>query len=433
MPVAGGAPRPLSDGAIAADWSPDGEQVAVIRWREGRNTLEYPMGTVVHTADAYLTDVRVAPDGRHIAFLDHPLIGDTGGGVAVMDAGGGHLRTLSAGWSDIAGLAWSRGDELVFTASRGTDARALYAVDLRGRERLVERDAGSLTLQDVARDGRVLLFSTQRRGAIGVIRAGDPRERDLSWLDHSAANALSEDATMLVFGESGQGGGPRYSIYIRRLDGGPAVRIGDGTALALSADKRFVLAMQTSPFRLVLLPTGTGEPRVLGEGLEYQPIPGAFLSDGRVVFVAREKGRPLRSFVQGLDGGPARPLTPEGRIAWIVTPDGRHVTAVAGGAAALVPVDGGPTVPLAGFGFGDFPLRWSADGRYLYLLRAGLPTPLVRLDPRTGARETVREIAPADPAGVNSITSILMTADLSTLVYSYQRTLSDLYVAEGLR
>jgi hypothetical protein len=383
-----------------------------------------------------MTDVRVSPDGRLVAFIDHPLIGDTGGDVVVVDATGGTPRALSTRWSDIAGLAFSSGgDEIFFTASRGPDPRSVWAVSLRrGRERQVERDAGALTLQDVARDGRVLLASVQQRGAIGALLPGETGERDLSWLDFSSAGALSEDGKTIVFSESGQGGGAHYGLYVRGVDGGPAVRIGEGSPLALSADKSQVLAMQMSPSRLALLPTGIGEPRVLPGQLDYQPLPGAFLPDGkRILFTAREAGRPMRTYVQDLAGGAPRALTPEGTLGWVMTQDKRYVTAVGESAPALVPVDGGPSRPIAGLQWGDFPLRWSADGRFLYVMRSGVPTPILRIDPRTGAREPVRQVAPADPAGVTSITNILITPDFGTLVYSYRRTLADLYVAEGMR
>jgi len=40
---------------------------------------------------------------------------------------------------------------------------------------------------------------------------------------------------------------------------------------------------------------------------------------------------------------------------------------------------------------------------------------------------------PADPAGVASIESILLTPDARTVVYFYRNNLSDLYVVEGLK
>jgi hypothetical protein len=40
---------------------------------------------------------------------------------------------------------------------------------------------------------------------------------------------------------------------------------------------------------------------------------------------------------------------------------------------------------------------------------------------------------PADAAGVGDIAPVLVTPDLKSYAYTYARTLSDLYVVEGLR
>jgi hypothetical protein len=51
----------------------------------------------------------------------------------------------------------------------------------------------------------------------------------------------------------------------------------------------------------------------------------------------------------------------------------------------------------------------------------------------TGHREVWREIALADPAGAQSITSIHFSADGKSYAYSTLRVLSDLYVVDGLK
>jgi len=44
-----------------------------------------------------------------------------------------------------------------------------------------------------------------------------------------------------------------------------------------------------------------------------------------------------------------------------------------------------------------------------------------------------KTLFPADAAGVDSIGGILITPDAKSYTYSYPRTLSDLYVVEGLK
>jgi hypothetical protein len=51
----------------------------------------------------------------------------------------------------------------------------------------------------------------------------------------------------------------------------------------------------------------------------------------------------------------------------------------------------------------------------------------------TGARELVREISPGDPAGLQAIPTVALSADGRSYVYGYTRALSDLYAVEGLK
>jgi hypothetical protein len=56
-----------------------------------------------------------------------------------------------------------------------------------------------------------------------------------------------------------------------------------------------------------------------------------------------------------------------------------------------------------------------------------------RLELATGKRTFFREIAPADPTGVGSISSVQITPDGKSYCYSFMRGLSRLYVVDGLR
>ena len=91
------------------------------------------------------------------------------------------------------------------------------------------------------------------------------KTQNLSWLDWSRSPSLSEDGETVVFTEEEEGGGPGYSVYLRKTDGSPAVRLGEGEALALSPDGKWVLSaiVRLDPAPLVLLPTGAGEPKPL--------------------------------------------------------------------------------------------------------------------------------------------------------------------------
>ena len=244
-------------------------------------------------------------------------------------------------------MAWTpSGDEIWFTATPGGSNRAVHAVTLSGRERVVARSPGVLTLQDIAADGRVLLnHASERVGIVGV--GADGKVRNLSWLDWSRAPCLSEDGGTVAFTEEAEGGGPGYSVYLRKTDGSPAVRLGEGEAIALSPDGKWVLAalVRLNPPPLVLLPTGAGEPKPLPkDSINHDAEPAAFFPDGRrIVFIGSEPGRGRRTWVQDLDGGKARPVTPEGVVGTVLSPDGRFLAARGPDLkVALYPIDGGP-------------------------------------------------------------------------------------------
>ena len=101
------SPRELVKDVHVADWSPDGENMAVVSFAGGRYRLEYPIGKVLYEPPGWITYARMSPKGDRIAFLDHPRLGDIGGSVALIDTAGKKV-TLSSDWKSLQGLAWSR-------------------------------------------------------------------------------------------------------------------------------------------------------------------------------------------------------------------------------------------------------------------------------------------------------------------------------------
>jgi hypothetical protein len=55
------------------------------------------------------------------------------------------------------------------------------------------------------------------------------------------------------------------------------------------------------------------------------------------------------------------------------------------------------------------------------------------VDLATGKRTFWRSLEPSDSAGIDSVTRVLISADEHTYVYGYIRTLSDLYLVQGLK
>jgi serine/threonine protein kinase/Tol biopolymer transport system component len=442
MPLSGSAPRDLLEDVSAADWSPDGNALAVVRAPNWRYRLEFPVGKVLYETTGWISHPRVSPKGDSVAFLDHPVSGDDLGSVAIVDRSG-KKRTLSTGWGSVQGLAWSAsGDEIWFTAGRTAVSRTLYAVSLSGKQRTVATAPGGMMLQDVSRDRRALIIRESAwYGFLGLL-PGETKERDFSGMDWSFGPLLSEDAKTLVFTEEGEGAGATgYSVYLRKLDGSPAVRLGEGQAMAISPDGKWILTclMRSTPSPIVLLPTGAGEPKSFPkDSIDHAGFGfAAFLPDGKhILFVGREPGRPPRVFVQDLAGGAVRPITPEGVVASLLSPDGKTLlirTPEQG--FALTPLEGGPSRAVPGLEREDLPLRWASDGRALFVRhgRAGLQLPVFLVDTETGRREVWKEFRPADLGGITTIGLAAISADGKTMLFQYTRILSDLYLAEGLK
>src|SRR6185369_7902117 len=143
-----------------------------------------------------------------------------------------------------------------------------------------------------------------------------------------------------------------------------------------------------------------------------------------------------RVFVQDLAGGAAKPVTPEGVEAGLLSADGRSLVVQTPEGLALMPAEGGPARPIPGVEPGDRPLRFTADGRSLFLrnrAQRDLPARVFRLDGATGRRETWKEFMPGDPAGITTLAPQDISEDGKTVLFSYGRSLADLYLAEGLK
>ena len=442
LPMGGGAPRDVAEHITEADWNPDGSSLAVIRFQGGKNSIEFPIGKALYTA-VYLSNVRVSPRGDYIAFTDHPVAGDNRGAVAVVDLAG-KKRTLSSGWSDIRGLAWSPdGREVWFTAARTGTEQNLWGVTLEGRERQVYRAPGNLVIEDTSADGRVLLTVGGLRPSLLGRAPGEARDRDLSWFDYGWATDLSRDGKTFLFGEQGEGGGPEYAAYVRGIDGSPAVRLGKGKALALSPDGRSALVVNLAPPpHLALLPTGAGQARALPAGTLAQIHQAAFFPDGeRIAIAGNEGGHGPRIFVQDVAGGVPRPISPEGtgfRGGNPVSPDGAYVVVQSDAGLTLYPVSGGEPRPVKGSDLSDGLLRFSGDGRFLYVrtfvrgvgFRA--PARIFRLDLAKGTRELWREISPPGTTS-GQIMALTIAPDAGAYAYTYAVRNTTLYEVRGLR
>ena len=437
--ASGSAPREVLDNVVEADWDPGGTRLAVIHFTGNRYRVEYPIGTVLYDTPGWISHLRIAPDGKRVAFVDHEVFPDDRGYVMV--AGDGKPRALTPTYSSTQGLVWALdGKRIYFTAAIRGNGRSIRTVDMGGHVRTLAPLPDGGRIQDIAPTGDALVTTDNIMVGVRGRRAGERAERDLGWLDWTIPCAISGDGRSILFDEEGQGGGDHYTVAIRGMDGSPPVLLGEGGAADLSPDGKWALIVRfwKQPPELVLVPTGVGEPRSLPpSGLE-NIIASRLLPNGKLLLVGNEPGHDTRAYVRDLDGRSMRPVTPEGVVArrGLVSPDRRWVVGILpDGSAKLYSIDGDETRDVVGKSQRETVVGWAPGGSGVYVAIPSLipPMDIYRLDPSTGQRSLWQKLTgPGDRSGIN-VGLLQIGPDGSSYAYTCSRALFQLFLVHGLR
>ena len=446
VPVLGGTPRQIVEGVMRADWAPDGRLAVWRRTEKGVQQLEFPLGNVLYTSPNVVFGLRVSPKGDQVA-INISTQGQKSE-ILLFDQKGGK-RTLTTADVFARGMAWTPdGNELWFSVSRNPEqVPSIYSVSLDGKERLIMRTPAWPWLHDISRDGTALLGLTMTNSGI-MMPVGGGKERDLTWLDASTLADVSRDGTSILFTEWCDGVQYKATVYMRSTDESPAVRLGEGVAVAFSPNKDKVLALRIGPKRreLVLLPTGAGKTETLTNDLDT--VWGGFLPDGRIVITA-QTAEGLRMFLQARDGTPPRAITPPGvSIGYLnaagagaidpISPDGQLLVFDREQRAWLLPLGSSAAQPVRkpapGVLPGDRAAGWSRDGRHLYVYQMQqLPVKMYDVDVATGERKLLRELGLPNPEGLYRVGPYLLMPDGESFAYGFARQVSMLYTASGLK
>ncbi|MGH7584387.1 MAG: protein kinase domain-containing protein, partial [Gemmatimonadales bacterium] len=443
--LGGEAPHEVTTGVREADWSPADTSMAVVRDSGGTDLLEYPVGTVLARSQGWFSDPKVSPSGDAVAYLEHPAKWDDRGRAVIIDHAGRAVAASPVFWG-LEGIAWRPdGKSIFYSAVGGTGGGADYAVrelDRSARERPALSGPGNLTVQDVSRTGRLLVTSDDQPERLTGRGPGADRDTSMGVRNYPGGPHLSGDGRYLAFSDQSAAGGVNYAVLVRKTDGSAPVRLGEGDPLAISAKGGLVLAsVPTNPARLMLYPTGPGTARRLDAG-QFQSLNyglGGLRVAGRdtvVFFCGAEVGKPGRCFVESLQRDSIMPVTPLGVATGWLSPDGSHVLAAVGDSFAIYPVGGGAPRPAIGLRSDDRPIRWSPDGRNVWVWASphtAASLQVVRLDPATGARSPLLSIVPGELVGVRALGELALSDDTHVYAYVEVRYTSQLYTVDGVR
>jgi hypothetical protein len=179
-------------------------------------------------------------------------------------------------------------------------------------------------LEDI-HNGLALMIVHQQRVSIRGTSPGGKDEHELGWLGWSELRDISRDGTKVLFEEEAEGGGPNYTVFLRDTDGSPPVRIGEGVGGAISPDNKWLITRPLKVGALSVVPTGAGETRQLThDNVTYSAV--RYFPDGkRLIARGIEPGHGARDYLIDVGNGSSKPITPEGVVGIVLSPDAREV------------------------------------------------------------------------------------------------------------
>ncbi|MGA2369847.1 MAG: protein kinase [Candidatus Korobacteraceae bacterium] len=436
LPVDGGQPRPILEDVYAADISRDGKEFAVVRSVGNRQRLEFPIGKVLFESLGWINDIRIAPDGAHIAFLEHTLAPDDQGRVVMIDVEG-HSRVLTPIYSSSHGLAWTPDSkEIWHCESLQGEEGGLYAVNLAGQTRVILRSPIELQIQDISSSRMVLLESVRYEIEIGVKHPGDKTALALQG-GITDLGGISPDGQQIV---TSRFLGEDYKVFVRDTKGSAPVMLGEGFGSGITPDGKMVAGMRSSdPHKLLLYPTGAGDQRAIDLGDLNSASSSnengvTFSTDGRSALLsAYNPQKEMRDYLIDMHTGRVTPATPAGSKDGKLSPDGTRIVTLnlATQKPVLVDVASGKTSDIPGLDDHDAVIGWSSDSHSLFVWDQELPVRLFAVDLATGRRQLVQSVEPTSTVG-SMYARLVVSSDGKTVAYRLRRGLYAIYLADGL-
>ena len=300
--------------------------------------------------------------------------------------------------------------------------------------RVVFPTLGDLTLQDVAKDAGWLVTRDDQPNRILVHPTGSAGVKDMSWLDASFSPVISADGQLLAVTDQSIFAGSQYSVRVQKTDGSPAVLLGEGTAVAISRDNRWVIGiLNTAPPQIMLYPTGAGESRrVTWAGLETLNSVDFFPDGGSLFVCGNEKAKAPRCYRSPLDGSSLEPVTPDSIGGGLLRPDGLAVLTRRRDGYWVYPRSGGVPQKVA-LADGEYVARWSPDGAALWVAATASVPHIDRVDMATGRRTLLLTIDTPRDVSRFKVGGISLADDPRVYAYSASSYSSLLFTVQGVR
>jgi hypothetical protein len=434
VPCGGGSPQVVARNVVAADWSPSGT-LAVVRQTGMRNVVEYPLGKplVEVTAPTWITQVRVSPGGDLLGFVRHPT-GIASGEAVIIDLTGKTVR-VSRSWHRIATIAWAPGNELWYSAG-GSLPDQVLAMPLHGPERTVYQGLNTTDLQDISRDGLVLLAQGWFERDTTFVGAESPNPRSLSWYERDGPARLSRDGRWII--SSGWDQDTKRVTMLRRTNGEFPRFFGEGYGMDLSPDLGKALII-SDPDKIRIVETqGEGQTAVTLPGVDVEVTRFAGGTDRALTIARGPSDGDYRLYAVDLHTSAATGLSREGLDPDVleVSPSARYAATrqLGGGKVrpAIFAVATGQEVTTSGLSPEQIPAGWATD-RELWLSRVIPEDPstfmLTRYDVEH-RRTLAQRVVAAGASG--AISWVNVASDGKNVVFTLQRGSAHLYTVQGL-
>ncbi len=447
LPLSGGATRTWADNVWSVSQGERGEIALVAGVYAHEFRLEWPFGHVVVRTPDTLRSARLR--GDTLAYFHEQ--GDTveDGVLSLVDRNGtSRDLTLLRGFT---GMAWGPEGKEIWVSTFHDGESRLASIDLAGKARTLLSHAGRLELQDVDPRGRALVVVNSHQRQVYARARGSGHDEDLTWLDAQAAIGITDDGKTALLAHLGEWNNCEGRIYLRPLDGGPALDLGETSRFpSVSGDGKWVVTYSKEPvLTLKVMPTGPGAPRAV-------PIPAfaanvsktLILPDGRHGIIwGKPEGKAISLYSIDLETGAYSQIAPDG-AGWfflqnLVSPDGKWIaflnerspgTLDGEQGAVYARSDGTEAAPLHGLRRRDAMSGWYRDSRSIVVFdRNVIPAAVDALEVRTGMRTPLLKLQPPDPVGISGIQGVMLSLDGSAYAYNVVRQLSELYLIEGRR